>query len=148
MRKSAYRDVLWVKNIDYEILLLFIISTPLLLTSTKIDSQTKIPTQILLPMLFCIYLTICFMKLINFTKILCVSLTNRFVWPIIQLYFSISFALCFVTCYTHLVHMRYALGVRVKLVPIIVDVSPSFPSSNTQLFPLLSWLICGVRLML
>ena len=107
-----------VQNIDYEMLRLFILSPPLLLTSTHIDSPTNQPIQILLPMPFCLYLIIFLIQLMPFTTLLRVSLTNRFVLSLLQLSFYIACALCFVTFCTHLVHMCYALEVQVKTLTI------------------------------
>ena len=138
MRKILHGDILWVHDIDYEMLRLFILFTILLLNSTHVDFLTNHPIPILLPTPFHIYPIICFILIIAFPTLLPVYPTNRFVLSIIQLSFYISFYLCLVTCYNHLLYICYGMGVRVTWFPAMVDVTHYLFSTNIRLFPLLS----------
>ena len=105
---------------------IFILSPPFLLTSTHLDHLTNCTIQTLLLTIFCVYRVIFFMLLITFPMLLHVSPTNWFVQSLLQLSFSFACSLCFVTFYTHLVHMRYAMGLHIAWVPVMVDVNPYF----------------------
>ena len=111
--KSVYIGILWVKNIYDEMLQLFILYTTILLTSTYVYHMTNFLIKISLPMYLHIYLITCFIWLTPFPKLLHVYLTNQFVQSILQGYFSIYCALCVFTCYGHLVHICYYLGVHI-----------------------------------
>ena len=111
-------------DIYYDMLRLFLLYFPLIITSKYVDSLTNPPIQIFLPMNFHIYLTLFFMRLIFFPKILHVSLNICFVTYLPQKSFSVAHALCFVTCYAHLVHVHHALGVRVTWVKFIIYITP------------------------
>ena len=52
--ENEYGDILWVHDIDYEMLRLFLIFTP----SMNIDSPTNHPIQIIYPVPFHVYLII------------------------------------------------------------------------------------------
>ena len=144
----AYGDIMWVHNINYEMSWLLLLSLTLLLTSTTVDHTTNCPIPILPQRLCCIYWIICFIWLLPFTTLLCVYLANRFLQYLLQPYFSIYLALCFVTCYNHVMHMYYVLGVSVTWVPVMFDVTASYLPPNIWILPLLSWIYCGVIFML
>ena len=87
MCKIAYGDILWVHNIYYEILWLFLISPSSLLTSAHVNFPTNLPIPILLPNIFRLQLIIWFIWLLTFPDILCVYPTNCFVQSLLQLSF-------------------------------------------------------------
>ena len=92
---------------------LFLLSIPLLLTLTNIDSPTHHQIPILLPTTLRLLLIICFIQILPFPDILRVSLTNLFLNYILQQSFFFALALRYVIFFTRLVHMCYAPGVRV-----------------------------------
>ena len=146
--KSAYIDILWVKNIYYDMLRIFILPNPLLLTSTHVDSLTNCPIQILLPTPFRIYMIICFIRLVSFPMLLCVSMTKYFLTissPTIFLHCQ-CFVFCnlvfpfsaYTLCYGSARYMGYCHG----------WCTPYFFSPNILLLYFLSWIFGVVRLML